>query len=222
VLPQFARSRDDPINLESVFGVLKDSIESSRGNIVLFFQSFFEARRYFRMFEETVDCPIFLDEVGVSAQEIRREFFRVGENGGKAVLFTYLWGTLSEGVDFRNNRCRVAIIVGVGYPALNDRMHAVESAYDHEFGFGMGWEYAVQIPTMRKIRQAMGRVVRSPADYGVRILLDGRYLTDSERRWPKYSVFRFFPDEDKSEFVDVEPTKVKYSLLNFFQDMEDS
>lgn len=222
VQPQFARSRDEPGNLEDVFGVMRDSIENSPGNVVIFFQSSFEARRYFRMLEESLDIPIFLDEVGISAQEVRREFFRVGEAGGKAVLLTYLWGTLSEGVDFRDGRCRVAIIVGVGYPALNDRMHAVESAYDHEFGFGMGWEYAVQIPTIRKIRQAMGRVVRSPTDYGVRILLDGRFLTDSQRRWPKYSVFGFFPEEEKPEFVDVEPAKVKYSLLNFFQDIEDS
>jgi DNA excision repair protein ERCC-2 len=220
ILPQFARNRDEPGNAESIRNVLRDAIESSPGNVVIFFQSSAEARRYYRMFEKEASC--FLDEAGVSSQEVRQAFFRVGENGGKGVLFTYLWGTLSEGVDFRDDRSRVAIVVGVGYPALNDRLHAVESAYDHEFGFGTGWEYAVQVPTIRKIRQAMGRVVRSPSDYGVRILLDGRYLTDSVRRWPKYSVYRYFPEEERTEIVDVEPEKVKYSLLNFFQDLEHS
>jgi DNA excision repair protein ERCC-2 len=113
------------------------------------------------------------------------------------------------------------VVVGVGYSALNDRMHAVESAYDHEFGYGAGWEYAVQVPTIRKIRQAMGRVVRSPTDYGVRILLDGRFMTDSVKRLGKYSVYPSFPEDERKEFLDVEPGKVKYSLLNFFSDMEE-
>jgi DNA excision repair protein ERCC-2 len=102
-------------------------------------------------------------------------------------------------------------------------MHAVESAYDHSFGYGAGWEYAVQVPTVRKIRQAMGRVVRSPVDYGVRILLDGRYLTDAPAKFGKFSVFEAFPPEEREEFIDVEPDRVKYSLMNFFQDnAEDS
>ncbi|WP_370574032.1 helicase C-terminal domain-containing protein, partial [Methanomethylovorans sp.] len=79
-------------------------------------------------------------------------------------------------------------------------------------------DYAVQIPTIRKIRQAMGRVVRSPADYGVRILLDGRFTTDSPNKFRKFSVFEVFPPEEREEFIDVSPEKVKYSLLNFFQD----
>ena len=108
--------------------------------------------------------------------------------------------------------------MGVGYPALNDRMNAVESAYDHVFGYGAGWEYAVQVPSIRKIRQAMGRVVRSPADFGARILLDGRFLNDSPELFGKFSVFNSFPEDERKEIVDVEPAKVKYSLMNFFME----
>jgi DNA excision repair protein ERCC-2 len=142
----------------------------------------------------------------------------MGESGGKAVLVSYIWGTLSEGIDYRDGRGRTVIIVGVGYPALNDRMNAVESAYDHTFGYGAGWEFAVQVPTIRKIRQAMGRVVRSPVDYGVRILLDGRFTTEAPKKFGKFSVFEMFPDDERDEFIDVDPEKVKYSLMNFFQD----
>ncbi|MGP8320565.1 MAG: ATP-dependent DNA helicase [Methanosarcinaceae archaeon] len=216
--PLFAKNRDDPQTKEAIEQVLFDSIEQSNGNIIIFFQSSFEARRYFTKLENAFDVPVFLDELGVSAQEVREEFFRIGEGGGKAVLISYIWGTLSEGVDYRDGRGRTVIIVGVGYPALNDRMNAVESAYDHVFGYGAGWDYAIQIPTIRKIRQAMGRVVRSPDDYGVRILLDGRFLTDSKKRFGKFSVFGVFPDDERTEFVDVEAGKVKYSLMNFFMD----
>jgi DNA excision repair protein ERCC-2 len=222
VPPLFAKTRDDPQTLQALEEVLFDSIEQTEGNVIIFFQSSFEARRYYNKLEKRLNVPVFLDEVGVSSQEIREDFFRMGESGGKAVLVSYIWGTLSEGIDYRDGRGRTVIIVGVGYPALNDRMNAVESAYDHTFGFGAGWEFAVQVPTIRKIRQAMGRVVRSPVDYGVRILLDGRFTTEAPKKFGKFSVFEMFPDDEREEFIDVDPEKVKYSLMNFFQDNSDN
>ena len=222
VPPLFAKTRDDPQTLQAVEEVIFDSIEQTEGNVIIFFQSSFEAKRYYGKLESRLSVPVFLDEVGVSSQEIREDFFRMGESGGKAVLVSYLWGTLSEGIDYRDGRGRTVIIVGVGYPALNDRMNAVESAYDHTFGFGAGWEFAVQVPTIRKIRQAMGRVVRSPVDYGVRILLDGRFTSEAPKKFGKFSVFEMFPEDERDEFIDVEPEKVKYSLMNFFQDNSDN
>ncbi len=220
VPPLFAKNRDDQRTNQAVEETLSDAVEFTPGNVIIFFQSYAEARRYYTKLNEQLTIPVFLDEVGVSSQEIREEFFRIGEQGGKAVLVSYLWGTLSEGIDYRDGRGRTVIVVGVGYPALNDRTNAVESAYDHMFGYGAGWDYAVQIPTIRKIRQAMGRVVRSPTDYGVRILLDGRFLTEAPKKFGKFSVFGVFPPDERDEFVDVEPERVKYSLKNFFQDMQ--
>ncbi len=213
--PLFAKDRDNPQTKEIVTRVLTDIIEQSDGNVLIFFPSYNEAVQYKNRLKCSV--PIFLDEVGVSAQGIRDEFFRLGENGKKAVLISYMWGTLTEGVDYKDGRGRTVVIVGVGYPALNDRMRAIESAYEAEFGHG--WDYAVEVPTIRKVRQALGRVVRSPNDYGVRVLLDGRYTQSSAKRMGKYSVFNFFPDEERTEIVDVAPDRVKYSLMNFFNDI---
>jgi len=211
----FAKDRDSPNTKEVITKVLNDIIEQSDGNVLIFFPSFYEATQY----KNRIKCnvPVFLDEVGVSAQQIRDEFFKLGESGKKAVLISYMWGTLTEGVDYKNARGRTVVIVGVGYPALNDRTRAVESAYDTEFGHG--WEYAIEIPTIRKVRQALGRVVRSPDDHGARVLLDGRYTSSSVKRYGKYSVFKFFPEEERAEIVDVEPDRVRYSLMNFFNDI---
>jgi DNA excision repair protein ERCC-2 len=211
----FSKDRDNPQTKEIITKTLIDIIEQTEGNVIIFFPSFFEATQYKNRIK--CDFPIFLDEVGVSAQPIRDEFFRLGESGKKAVLISYMWGTLTEGVDYKHGRGRTVVIVGVGYPALNDRTRAVESAYDSEFGHG--WEYAIEIPTIRKVRQALGRVVRSPDDYGARVLLDGRYTSASAKRYGKYSVYKYFPDEERAEIVDVEPDRVKYSLMNFFNDI---
>lgn len=213
--PLFAKDRDNPQTKEIITKVLNDIIEQSDGNVLIFFPSFYEATQY----KNRIKCnvPVFLDEVGVSAQPIRDEFFSLGEKGKKAVLISYMWGTLTEGVDYKDGRGRTVVIVGVGYPALNDRTRAVESAYQALFGHG--WDYAIEIPTIRKVRQALGRVVRSPSDYGVRILLDGRYTSTSAKKLGKYSVFNIFPDEERAEIVDVAPERVKYSLINFFNDI---
>jgi len=216
VPPLFSKNRDSPETLESLKEALLAATVASSGNVIIYFQSYAEALRYTKLLEPELSIPIFLDEVGVSAQEIREEFFKIGEQGGKAVLVTYIWGTLSEGVDFRDNRGRTVIVVGVGYPALNDRIKAVESAYDTIFGCGEGWEFAVQVPTIRKVRQAMGRVVRSPEDFGVRILMDSRYQSSQMRKLGKFSVFEYFPPEERKEFIDVAPKDVGSLVEDFF------
>ena len=218
VPPLFARDRDTPQTKELITKVLSDIIEQSDGNVLIFFPSFNEAVQYKSRLK--CDVPVFLDEIGVSAQPIRDEFFRIGESGKKAVLISYMWGTLTEGVDYKNGRGRTVVIVGVGYPALSDRIRAIEAAYEAEFGHG--WDYAIEIPTMRKVRQALGRVVRSPDDYGVRVLLDGRYTSSSAKKLGKYSVFNIFPEVEREEIIEVKPDNVKYSLMNFFSDIRKS
>ncbi|AKB30970.1 DNA repair helicase [Methanosarcina siciliae HI350] len=219
VPPLFAKNRDSPETLESLKEALLSATAASLGNVIIYFQSSAEAHRYKKLLEPELSVPVFLDEVGVSAQEIRQKFFKIGEQGGKAVLITYLWGTLSEGVDFRDSRGRTVIVVGVGYPALNDRIKAVESAYDAVFGCGDGWEFAVQVPTIRKVRQAMGRIVRSPGDFGVRILLDARYQGSQIRKLGKFSVFGYFPPEESKEFLDVAPRDVGSLVEDFFANL---
>lgn len=220
VPPLFAKNRDSPETLETLKEALLSAIATSPGNVIVYFQSYSEALRYSKLLKPELAYPLFLDEIGVPAQQLRQTFFNIGEQGEKAVLFTYLWGTLSEGVDFQENRGRTVVVVGVGYPALNERLKAVESAYDSVFGVGEGWEYAVQIPTLRKIRQAMGRVVRSPEDFGARILLDARFQQASSKKLGKFAVFPFFPEEEKEEFIDVKPGEMRKVLETFFSGLK--
>jgi DNA excision repair protein ERCC-2 len=119
---------------------------------------------------------------------------------------------------------------------LDDRLRAVESAYGEAFGDSghggdaagdtddtaddAGWRYAVEIPTIRKTRQALGRVLRSPEDFGARLLLDERYTERASREMGKYAVRGTFPAEERAEIVDVAPEKLKFALLNFYADMD--
>jgi len=207
----FSSKRDNPEVTQTVENFLEDVIDHSAGNVLIFFPSFSEAERYHERLD--TDVEVLLDRVGESARSIRRE---LEEDGKKAVL-TYLWGTLTEGVDFPDDVARTAVVVGVGYPYLSDRKKAVEGAYENEFGDG--WKYAVEAPTVRKTRQALGRVVRSPDDYGVRILADARYRSDADMG--NYGVRDSFPEEERDEFVEVDADKIKYAMYNFWQRVGD-
>jgi DNA excision repair protein ERCC-2 len=213
----FASKRDDSAVQTTITETLEDIIRFTPGNTLVFFPSYAEASRYHGRVETGTR---YLDEPGTPAHDLRERF--TDDDGG--VLFTSLWGTLGEGVSYDGDDARTVVVVGVPYPKLDDRMEAVQQSYQTAFGEDgddeAGWRYAVEIPTIRKTRQALGRVVRSPDDFGARILLDGRYTERAEIEMSEYAVRGTFPPEERAEMTDVDPEKLKFGLLNFFSDMD--
>jgi DNA excision repair protein ERCC-2 len=209
--PLFASRREDPSVQRTVTAVLEDAIAISPGNVLVYFPSYAEAARYADLVD--LDGPLFLDEAGTRAEGLRSEF----ADGAAGALFTSLWGTLTEGVSFDGDDARTAVVVGVPYPYLDDRLEAVQAAYADAFDAGddLGWAYAVEIPTVRKTRQALGRVLRAPGEVGARILVDRRYTAAD---MGEYGVRERFPPEERAELVDVQPTKLRYALFNFFDE----
>jgi DNA excision repair protein ERCC-2 len=214
--PLFASKRDDPDVQATVTDALADAVRFTPGNVLAFFPSYAEAQRYADRL--AVDATTYLDEPGERAEELREQF--VADDG--AVLLTSLWGTLAEGVSFDGDDARTVVVVGVPYPYLDDRTEAVQDAYDATFDGrrDAGWRYAVEIPTVRKTRQALGRVIRSPEEIGVRILLDRRYTEGGRSELGEYSVHDTFPAEEREEMIDVDPTKLKFAMLNFYSEYD--
>ena len=243
--PLFSSNREDPATQREVAGALRDAIQFTPGNCLFFFPSYSEAKRYHDLLGEAprasessngrrprdggVDAARYLDEPGTSAEDLRQSF----TDDLNGVLFTSLWGTLAEGVSFDGDDARTVAVVGVPYPHLDARAEAVQDAYSRAFGDreeersagrhkseDAGWRYAVEIPTVRKTRQAIGRVIRSPDDFGVRMLVDRRYTKKSRRQMRKYSVNPTFPPDDRRELVDIDPEKLRISMLNFYTDRD--
>jgi DNA excision repair protein ERCC-2 len=211
----FASKRDDPGVQRTYTEAIQDAIRFTPGNTLVYFPSYAEAERYHERVSIEGEC--LLDRPGTRAENLRQRFV----DHDDAALFTSLWGTLTEGVSFDDDDARSVVVVGVPYPHLDDRMEAVQAAYDGAFdGEEAGWRYAVEIPTVRKTRQAVGRVVRSPSDYGARVLLDERYTERSHENMRKYSVRSAFPPDERTEMLDITPQKLKFGLLNFYGDLD--
>jgi len=217
----FATERTDQQTQSRLSELLRDVIRMTPGNTLAFFPSYAEAERYYERLgggpkpTDTELGALYLDGSGADEEQLRQAFVERDD----AALFTSLWGTLAEGVSFDGDDARTVVVVGVPYPHLSDRTEAVQAAYDRAFtDHGVrdpGWAYAVEIPTIRKTRQALGRVIRGPEDFGVRVLADKRYTTAD---MGKYSVRDAFPPEERDELLDVDPTKLKFALLNFYGD----
>jgi len=243
--PLFADDRDDPAVQAAVAGALRDAIRLTPGNTLAVFPSYAEAARYHDLLAGDrrlrADVPwdgdrggargaasdggrpdrldpgarLMLDEPGTRAESLRESFVAADD----AALFTSLWGTLSEGVSFDGDAARTVAVVGVAYPRLSGRLDAVQDAYDRAFPDrpNAGWRYGVEVPTVRKTRQALGRVIRSPDDFGARLLLDRRY-TDADMG--RYGVRDAFPPEERAELIDITPGKLRFGLRNFFADLD--
>ena len=158
----------------------------------------------------TVDKPVLLDESSDDAvtESLKAEFF----GGDGKVLATSLRGTLTEGVDYRGDRLRAAVVCGV--PIVNTaspRTRAVQTAYERVFGDG--FRYALTVPAVRKARQAVGRVIRGPEETGVRVFVDERYARDS---WD--SVRGLIPDHEG--FRPVSPDMLSLGLERFWDRVE--
>ena len=87
-------------------------------------------------------------------------------------LVSVVGGRISEGLDFPDQELEVVVVVGLPYAKPSARGEALIRFYDRRFG--RGWEWAVKAPMLRKTLQAAGRLIRTPTDRGVVVLLDRR------------------------------------------------
>jgi DNA excision repair protein ERCC-2 len=212
--PLMYSNRGDVQLEKTMVRLFDDIIAASAGNVLFFFQTAEEARKYSRLVH--ADVPVLVPEKGLSPEKLKNQFFGFGDSGTKAVMMAYLWGTLTEGVDYRYDRCRTVVVVGVGLQNYrDDRSQAVINAYESLYP-GKGMEYVVAQPAVKKIRQACGRVIRSPTDYGVMVLVDRRYTRQYSDRFGKHGYYHRFPAAESREFTEVPPGGIKEAMEQFF------
>ncbi len=177
------RHREDSV--PAVSDALAALVRGKAGNYLAFFPSY----AYLRQVHE--DFSARYPELETLAQEsgaddaARRAFLeRFTPHAAHSLLgFAVMGGIFGEGIDLAGDRLIGCAIIGVGLPQVSPQQEMLRRYYDQQNG--CGFDYAYRFPGMNKVLQAAGRVIRTPEDKGVVLLLDDRFAQ------PEYT--RLFP-----------------------------
>ena len=176
------RYPDRPASLEPIARYLHTLVAAKPGNYMAFFPSYKyldEVREAFcRLFPQV---ETLVQQPGMDEGE--REAFLARFSPGRAAPllgFGVLGGVFGEGVDLAGERLIGAAIVGVGLPQVSPRQEQLRLYFDA--AKGDGFDYAYRWPGFNKVLQAAGRVIRSPADKGVVLLIDDRFAQGRYRQ----------------------------------------
>ena len=168
--------------LDDVCALIAAVVGSRRGNYIAFLPSYQYLRllteRFAQLFPAIATA---VQQTGMD-EAAREEFLRRFSDGNTETLlgFCVLGGVFSEGIDLTGDRLIGSIVVGVGLPQIGAQQDALRDYY--QATRGSGFDYAYRFPGMNKVLQAAGRVIRTPQDKGVVLLIDSRYGQSAYRQ----------------------------------------
>ncbi|MEK6820888.1 MAG: ATP-dependent DNA helicase, partial [archaeon] len=145
------------------------------GNTVVFFPSFQLLDNIGRKMKDHTMRTLLTQHENMRMHETENlvQTFRNHASGFGSVLLACTSGSMAEGLDFPGNELLGVIIVGIPLAEMNEETKALVDYY--EMRFKKGWHYGYIYPAMGKAIQAAGRVIRTPTDVGIVVLMDKRY-----------------------------------------------
>jgi DNA excision repair protein ERCC-2 len=184
-------------------------ISQHTGNYLAFFPSYQylqEVAARFRVAHPDVETLV---QHGGMSERQREEFLSVfdAENPDTLVGFAVMGGVFGEGIDLVGERLVGAIVVGVGLPQVCLERELIRAYYDEQEV--AGFDFAYTFPGMNRVLQAAGRVIRSPEDRGVVLLIDRRF------GWSTYR--RLFPPHWRTLAVVRNPEHLSLKAERFWQ-----
>ncbi len=155
--------------LENYIAMLCNSIQK---NTLVFFTSYSFMRMMRPYLETHVNKSLYWEES--RNQRKTMENLAAFRNGRDGVFFSVMGGSVAEGMDFPGDELCFAIIVGIPYPPPSSEQRAMSAMFDQRYGAGKGWIYTSEVPALRKMKQAIGRLIRTETDRGMAVILDNR------------------------------------------------
>lgn len=186
-------TRRSPSEYRKVADYIRIVTQSRPGNYMVFFPSY----QYMDEIEEILEEEPLKADLLVQGQgmgeaektEFLEEFEK--ERSHSLAAFCVMGGVFSEGIDLKEERLIGVIVVGTGLPMVCVEQEVLKGYFDEteEKGFDFSYQY----PGMNKVLQAAGRVIRTPEDRGVILLLDDRFLRRNHlelfpREWEHFQV----------------------------------
>lgn len=175
VNPISTRFNDRTKTLDKLVKSIYETIDSKKGNYLVFFPSYQYLSQSVETFKEKYGhVQIIVQENGMTEEE-REDFLLKFDQHNEETLvgFAVLGGIFSEGIDLKGDRLNGVVVVGVGLPQVCLERNILRDHFN-EFGKN-GYYYSYVFPGMNKVMQAGGRVIRSESDVGTLLLIDDRY-----------------------------------------------
>lgn len=164
--------KGDPGMRERIQRTVADLCNSVRRNTLVFFTSYGNMRSMQPYLEQHIDRRLYWEENGRSqSNSAKLNMFRSRRDG---VLFCVMGGKFAEGIDFPGDELCFAVIVGIPYPPPSPELNAMSAMFDARYGSGKGWLYCSAVPAQRKMKQAIGRLIRTETDRGMAVIIDSR------------------------------------------------
>ena len=161
-------------------------VKAKMGNYLIFFPSYQFMEDVYQEFTQLLasdeeEMELVIQQKHMDEEE-RENFLRAFEMGREKSLigFGVLGGIFSEGIDLTNEKLIGTLIIGTGLPQVCNEREILKSYFDQKGLYG--FDYAYRYPGMNKVLQAAGRVIRTPEDRGVVLLIDDRFLAPDTRR----------------------------------------
>ncbi|OWV27717.1 ATP-dependent DNA helicase, partial [Halomonas campaniensis] len=173
------RFRDREASVEPMVAAMAQQYQRKPGHYLAFFSSFAYLEAVLARFREAhPEIAVFSQTRGMPEAQ-REAFLARFTPGGEGIGFAVLGGAFAEGIDLPGDRLIGAFVATLGLPPFNDFNEALKARLTARFG--QGDDYTYRIPGMIKVVQAAGRVIRSPDDEGVVVLMDDRFAQASVR-----------------------------------------
>lgn len=169
-------TRRNETEYRKVAGYIREMAVAREGNYMVFFPSYQYLEQVLAVVEqEEPFCHLLIQGQGMKEEE-RNEFLEEFDRKreGSLVAFCVMGGVFSEGIDLKEERLIGVIVVGTGLPMVCVEQEILKGYFDENEN--RGFDFAYQYPGMNKVLQAAGRVIRTPKDRGVILLLDDRFM----------------------------------------------
>jgi len=168
--------RQNESNLDLIEDYIRE-FSNLPGNVAVYFPSYQFLDHYAgRLGERLGNKVIYVEPRDArEAEESLREFLSLPGSGRSGILLAVCGGKWSEGLDYRGELLRAAMVIGLPLAPFNHVRKMIIEYYRRRFG-EEGEFLCYTLPAVNRAQQALGRVLRTPEDRGVLVFGEKRFL----------------------------------------------
>ncbi len=159
---------------------LSQIIQKVDGRVAVYFPSYEVMQEIAQIIR--LEQPLLVEEKRTKIMDVLKFL----QENGNCVVFGVARGKISEGVDMTmdgKSLLSAVILVGLPFPKKTELQAALYKYFREKFG-AKAIEYANNMPCLNALAQSAGRLLRSPEDRGIIVIMDRRAAGRFKRKLP--------------------------------------